>query len=247
MNKTNNDFKLKVIIVDDEAISREVIRNYVQQTAFMELVGEGENAIQASEILRNHEIDCILLDVEMPGMSGLELINVTRQLPEVIIISCNKNYAIEAFEYDVADYMVKPVKYPRFFKGAQKVRDRISTRHQANLKEQGTDQSGLESSIFVRSDGKLTKITLKDITYIEAYGDYVLIHTPKQRYAVHTTMKTMEKNLDGPHFMRVHRSYIVKLEEISSIDEGIISVNSRLIPLGKSYKSRLIEKLNLLS
>lgn len=236
---------INVIIVDDEALSRKVIRDFVEQTTFLHLVGEAEDAQQATELLQKNSIDCLLLDIEMPGMNGLELINITRHLPEVIIVTSNREYAVEAFDYDVTDFLVKPVNYARFFKGIQKVRERIRLRQ--NNQAEGGQRDTLDSSIFVKSDGKLNKVNLKNILYVEAYGDYVVINTLKERYTVHTTMKLMEKKLDDHNFMRVHRSYIVKLDEIQSIDEGIIVVNDKLVPLGKSYKERLMEKLNLLS
>lgn len=228
---------MNCIIVDDDKISRRIIQNYILKTDFLILIKSCTNAIEAVNILQNEMIQLIFLDVEMPEMNGLEFIKTLEEKPQIILVTAHEKYAVEAFEHNVTDYIVKPISYSRFLKAVTKVKS-IYDKHLNH-------NSGLPY-IFVKTDSKLIRINTKDIFYIEALADYVNIITPKEKYVVHSTMKGIESKLPNQLFQRVHRSFIVRLDKINSIDENTLVINDNLIPIGGSYRKKLLTQINLI-
>lgn len=229
--------KLNCIVVDDDKMSREVLKNLVEKTEHLELVGIANDALQASNLLAQNNTDIIFLDVEMPEMTGMDLIKSLKDMPQIILVTSNKDYAIEAFEYDVADYLLKPINPQRFLKSVIRIKEKIE--NQKNSFQQD------DKTIFIKDGTQLTKLEKKSILYIEAYGDYVNIYTDDSKYTIHSTMKNIANKLEKSQFMRVHRSYIVQLEKIDSIDESMIFIERKMIPIGGSFKEDLMKRLNL--
>ncbi len=228
---------IRCAIVDDEEMSRKNIEQLVKRVSDLKLVAVCETAVDASNVLRKEQVDLVFLDVEMPEMTGIELIKSLKHKPEIVLITSKENYAVEAFEYDVADYIVKPATYERFLKAYDRVLARLTS---------DEEQSVNDDAVFVKVDTQLVKVKTSDILWVEAFGDYVNIFTDSDRYIVHSTMKGMENKLSSEHFIRVHRSYIVRLEKIKAIEETIIIIGKKLIPIGDSYRSALMKRLNML-
>lgn len=228
---------IRCIIVEDEPVSQAVMEGLVQRSGILKLQESFSDPIKAIQWLSVNSTDLILLDIEMPGLSGLELLQSITSKPQVIIISSKEQYAIEAFDYDVAAYLLKPVKeYSKFLKAVLKVKERLATKTEPLNSE----------SIFVKVDSLLTHLALNDILWVEAFGDYVKINTDKKIFTIYNTMKAVEEKLPASVFMRVHRSFIVNTKKITNIDQGNLLIEKKIIPIGNSYREQLMKSLNML-
>jgi len=228
---------MNCIIVDDDELSRLALKQCVERTENLTLNAVCANAAEALNIIRSQKIDLIFLDIEMPEMSGLEFIRNFHDLPQIIFVTINKEYGAEAFDYNVTDFLVKPVEYSRFLKGVDKAREINETLQVSN--EGATD-------IFIKKDSRLIRIDVKDINWIEALADYVNIYTINGRYTVLSTMKSIEQKLPQKEFARVHRSYIIRLDKIREIEDNAVNINEQIIPISRSYKDNLMKRLNLI-
>jgi DNA-binding LytR/AlgR family response regulator len=249
---------INCIIVDDDKLSRTVLRQMVERVnSRLELIGEFENAIEAHNILRSLQVDLMFLDVEMPEMTGLQLLKTLERSPQVILVTGGRQYAVEAFEYNVADYLVKPVEHDRFLRAINRVennlqRDRTPTplASPAILLDESAPEGPANDNEFVfvktKDGGGTVQIRVSDIIYIEAQSDYMNIICESNRYVVHITMANLQKKLSGKAFHRVHRSYIVNINYIESIEGDLVKMPGRVIPIGVSYKSDFLKKLNYL-
>ena len=231
---------LNCIIVDDDKLSREVIKTLVEKTEMLTLVGIAQDGMEASNLLNKYKAHIIFLDIEMPVMSGLELVKSLKEPPQIILITSQQEYAVEAFEYDVTDYLLKPVNSQRFLKSINRAKENIEAAQKANSASPLEDQT-----IFIKENSQFSRLDTNKILYVEAYRDYVNIYTTEKKYTVHTTMKNIDQKLDEAHFMRIHRSYIVQLSKIDSIDENIVFVNQKMLPIGSSFRDKLMRKLNV--
>jgi DNA-binding LytR/AlgR family response regulator len=236
--------KLKCITVDDEFVSLRVIRQLVNRCDFLELIAECNSAKKATEVMEEHDVDLIFLDVEMPEMTGIELMGVVKNLPMVILVTGKKEYAADAFDYDVIDYLVKPVLYQRFLKAAE----RAKKAHSKYLNEKEKDASNY---IYVKSNSVWTKIDVDTIHYVKAMSDYVgifvLEESELKRYVIHSTMKSVINKLDPDKFIRVHRSYIININKIRSFDGDQVFVKDVGIPVGITHRKEvalMVQKLS---
>ncbi len=231
---------LNCMIVDDDEMSRLVVAKFIDQTDFLNLTHTIDNTIEASNILigeKNNDIDLVFLDIEMPEMTGLELLNSLHDSYRIIFITSKKDYAIEAFEGNVLDYLVKPIEYTRFLKSAVKARE--DRERDLKLAEQ-------VDHMYVKSDSKQVRIPFNDLVYVEALADYVIFNTNKGKYIVHHTMKGIEKRLPQSIFSRVHRSYIINRNKVSHIEDYNVFITDKVIPVGASYKEGFMSYLNML-
>src|SRR5438270_5087585 len=231
---------MKCLIVDDNKMARMALKQLVSQVQSLELVAECSDAMQAYNYLNGASIDLLLLDIEMPDMSGLDLIRkLGNKKPLIIFTTAKKDYAVEAFELNVVDYVVKPVTLPRLLQAVEKAREALeSNKEEVKVEEQGF--------VFVKDNGILKRISIDDILFLEAMGDYVKVHTPQKFHVVHATLKSIEEKLPVSKFVRVHRSYIVAINKIDYIQEGTISIGKTTIPVADTHKSNLNRRLNLL-
>jgi two-component system LytT family response regulator len=232
---------MKCIIVDDNKLSREAVKQLVEQVDFLELKGECESPVEAFNFLKKEAVDLVFLDVEMPGMTGIELIKNLEVRPIIILITSKKDYAVEAFELNVADYIIKPVTLPRFMAAVDRAKELYQGR---DLKVEINEKE--KDFIFVRSNSLLTKVRIKDIIYVQALGDYVNIFTNDKRLTVHITLKGMEEKLPSDKFYRLHRSYLTSLHHIDNIEEGTAYIGKHPLPIGEQYKKELLRKINLI-
>ncbi|WP_020599091.1 LytR/AlgR family response regulator transcription factor [Spirosoma panaciterrae] len=228
---------LKCIIVDDELMARLSLQRLCEQHESLEVVAVCENATQALTILAEQPIDLIWLDVEMPGLSGFDLLDRLPVLPQVILTTIKTEYAFDAFQYQVTDYLKKPITQTRFKVAVEKVMTAMRKNEQVRMVN--------DKAIFVKNDGRYVRVPYDSILYVENTGDYVKILTGQQSFVVYTTMKSLEEKLGG-QFLRVHRSYIINLDKIVDIEETNLVVASKVIPISRANKPELMSRLNLL-
>jgi DNA-binding LytR/AlgR family response regulator len=232
------------IIVDDSKMARTAIKMLIAQVDFLRLKKECSSSLEGFNYLKSEPVDLVFLDVEMPGMTGMELIKNLKKPPIIILVTSKKEYAVEAFELNVADYLIKPVTLQRFLVAVDRAKELHDNMDQKVEKVEVDDKD--KGYIFVRSNSVLNKIRLSDILYIQALGDYVNIYVPGKRYMVHSTLKSMEEKLPPAKFYRLHRSYLIGLDHIDVIEEGTAYVDKHAIPIGEQYKKELLNRLNLL-
>lgn len=233
--------KINCIAVDDDAMTLKIVESLANRTDFLRLRGTFESSVEAANALRQQPIDLIFLDVEMPDMTGLELIRTLNTKPEVILISTKQDYALEAFDYEVVDYLLKPIaSYGRFLQAAQRARMRIEKRSSVPV------TSTPSQHIYLKVDSLLVKFALRDILWVEAFGDYVKVKTADKVHMVYATLKSMEDALPPNEFIRIHRSYIVRTDRIDNIDNTNLQITDKILPIGNSHKKNLMERIKVL-
>jgi DNA-binding LytR/AlgR family response regulator len=228
---------LKALVVDDEQVSIDLIKFYCTKSQEIDVIMTLKNGLDAKKFLANYTVDVLFLDINIPGMDGMELLKSMLHPPMVVLFTSDPNHGIEAFEYNVTDYLVKPVEYPRFQKAVSKLLDEQRLRR---------DLIYDKKSIYVRSNNKSIRLSVDDILYVEALADYVVFNTSDKKFIVHSTMKALEGKLPIEVFARVHRSYFVNMSKIESIEDGNIVIQKNLIPISASYKDLLNKKLNFI-
>ena len=216
------------------------MRKHIEQVKDLSLAAECENAMAAYNIVNQKPVDVLFLDIEMPGMTGIELTkNLKTKSPFIIFTTAKPDYAVDAFELNVIDYLVKPIEPSRFLKAVDRLKEAFeSNKEQVQVRD--------KEFVFIKDNGVLKKVSSDDIQYLEAMGDYVKIFTPQKFHIVHSTLKSIEEKLPPLKFMRIHRSYIVALNKIDFIEEGVININGAAIPVADAYKATLNSRLNLL-
>jgi DNA-binding LytR/AlgR family response regulator len=233
---------MNCIIIDDDKLSSRVIEEFVAKTESLEHLQSFSNAVDAINYLRNNlEIDLIFLDIEMPEMSGIDFLEfLSNSAPQIIIVSSKEKYALDAFEYDVTDFLLKPVPYSRFLKAVNKAFARYN--------KGKVDSKGDE--IFIKHNSSLVRLKYVDVLWVEALENYVIINTFHEKYTIHFTMKAIEQKLPTSRFSRVHRSFIVNTSSINIIEDNAILIKThdgiKSIPIGKSYKDKLMEDINVI-
>ena len=231
---------MNALIVDDNKIARTTMKQLASLVKDIVLAGECANAMDAYNLLQEEPVDLILLDIEMPGMTGLELTkNLGNKRPVIIFTTSKKEYAAEAFELNVADYIVKPVTPARFIQAVDKARDILNS----NKEEVKFND---EEFVFIRDSNIVRRLKLDDILFAEAMGDYVKLHTPQKFFAIHTTLKAVEDKLPASRFFRVHRSYIVAVNKIDTIQDGALIINSKSLPVADAYRAALNKRMDIL-
>ena len=227
------------LIVDDNPMARLALRNMVHQVDSLQLAGECETALEAFNLMRQTPVDLLLLDIEMPGMSGLELLESLDEPPVVILVTSKENYAVQGFQLHVADYIVKPASFPRFLNAVQHAQEVWKNRKKAG-------EAGGERFLFVRSGNSFIRIDYENILYAQALGDYVAIMVGEKKVPVHITMKQLEEKLPPAAFARVHRSWIVAISKVDRLEDNAITIRQQIVPLSESYRVAFMKKMNVL-
>jgi len=231
---------MNCLIVDDNKIARTTLRQLASQINDLEVSGECASAMEAYNSIQEAMPDLLLLDIEMPGMTGLELTrNLGADRPVIIFTTSKKEYAVEAFELNVADYIVKPIVPARFLQAINKAREILDSRG-LELKSQA------DEFIFIRDSNVVKRLKIEEILYAEAMGDYVKLHTPQKFFAIHTTLRAVEERLPQQLFLRTHRSFIVALAKIDTIQDGTVIINGKSVPVADAYRSALNKRMNIL-
>jgi len=238
--QAGNSKDMNCLIIDDNPIARTTLKELAAQVDHIHICGECSTAMEAYNFIQQQPVDLLFLDIEMPGMSGIELTrNLSQYSPTVIFITSKTDYAAEAFELDVADYLIKPLRPARFLQAVSRAREILDNRKQEV--KQADDEY-----IFVRDTNIIRRLKLDDILYAEAMGDYVKLYTPEKLYAIHTKLKTVEGRLPAANFLRIHRSYIVAINKIDSIQDGALYIAGKTLPVTDTYRRVLNERMNVL-
>jgi len=232
---------IRCLIIDDEPLAQRILERYIQDVPGLELVQKCSNALDAIEILKEQKIDLIFLDINIPKLTGLEFLRSLKNPPLVIITTAYAEFAIQGYELDVVDYLMKPFGLERFLKAIQKINDILKPREQP-LPEKTTLESQEDQYIFVKSSKKTYRLSLNDILYIEALGDYVKIYTTDRMIISYHSMKNIETLLSPKQFPRIHKSFIASLSKIDLIEGNQVKIKDRYIPIGTNFKAEF-EKL----
>lgn len=230
----------RTVIVDDELMAIKSLERLCNKSELIADVETFQDAPLALEYLQQNEIDLLFLDVEMPGMTGLELLENLNYHPQIVITSSNANYAFDAFEYNVTDFLKKPVTLPRFQVSIQKVK-----RSQENLEKLAAKSS--EQEIYIRSDGSLIRIPINTILYFENVGDYVKIITTEKNYVIQIGLKHLYEKLDHPRLLKVHRSFIVNLDQVVDIRDNSMVIRKKVIPISRAHKPIVLSTINIIN
>jgi len=227
--------KIKCIIIDDEPLAQKGISEYVNDIDFLELYGVFENALKAVDTIHQKKIDLLFLDIQMPRISGLEFLKTLQDPPLVILTTAYPQYALESYELDVLDYLVKPISFPRFLKAVTKAKEHMEARR-IHIPESN-------DHIFIKADNRIVKILFGDILYVEALQNYICIHTPGKKFISYLTFKSIEESLPKELFLKVHKSYIVQLAKVEAIEGNQLQVSRFLIPISRNNKEEVLQKL----
>ncbi|MDW3211282.1 MAG: response regulator transcription factor [Reichenbachiella sp.] len=234
--------KLSCIIVDDEPLAANVLEKYVQRLDHLNLVGKAENAIQAFNLINSERIDLMFLDIKMPQITGIDFIKSLNNPPAVIFTTAYRDFALEGFEMDAVDYLLKPISFERFMKAVGKVS--VSYVSDPKLMNEVGSQTITRDYIFVREDKRMKKVLLADILFVESIKDYVKIITRKDTVLTYLKMNYLEGNLPVNQFVRIHKSFIVRIEAIQGYTSSEAEVGDVTIPIGRHYKQKVLEVLN---
>lgn len=243
---------LKCIAVDDEPLALDIIEDYISKVPFLELVKRTENAIEALQLVQAGGIDLVFLDIQMPDLTGIQFLKIANGKASYILTTAYSQYALESYDLNVSDYLLKPIAFDRFYKAVEKV-------HHQRQKEESIQtnaepivpqpiapaaQAPIQDFIFVKTEHKIQKIQLDDILYIEGLKDYISIFTKTERVITLQNMKRMEETLPKGEFIRVHKSYIVSLDKVESIERSRITIASKIIPIGDTYRDEFFKLID---
>lgn len=226
--------KITCIITDDEPFARKGLIGYTEKTTFLELIGVCEDGIQLSDMLREIKPDILFLDIEMPHITGVELLRSLPDPPKVIFTTAYEQYAIQGYELDVLDYLLKPISYDRFLKSAYKALDYFIARN-AN--------AATIKYLFVKAEGRLEKIVFDELLYIQGMENYLSLYTTTRKIIVHSTLKSFLEKLPAGKFIQVHKSYVVATDKINTVDGNILHVGKDRIPVGRSVREWVLEQI----
>jgi DNA-binding LytR/AlgR family response regulator len=231
--------KINSIVIDDEPLARKGLNEYIADIEFLQLIGEFDNPLKATDLISKGEVQLIFLDIQMPKITGIDFFKILAKTPPVIFSTAYPQYALEGFELNALDYLVKPVSFDRFFKAALKAKEYYEVREK-NVTDAGTHAAGY---FFIKADNKLVKILYDDILFAEALQNYVVIHTRDKKYITYLTFKSVEEYLPADKFIKTHKSFIVAAEKIESIEGNTIRLGSHDIPISRNLKEEVMATL----
>jgi DNA-binding LytR/AlgR family response regulator len=229
---------LNCVIIDDEPLARKGLREYIYDIEFLQLVGEFDHPLKAMDVLSTEEVHLIFLDIHMPKLTGIEFLKSLAHPPLIVFTTAYPQYAVDGFELNVLDYLVKPISFDRFLKAAMKAKEAASKGNTIS-----TAASRKEDYFFIKADNKLIKLFYQDIQFVEALQNYVTIHTTNKKYITYLTFKSIEESLPNEEFIKVHKSYLVAANKIESIEGNIIRIGQHEIPISRNNKEEVLEKL----
>src|SRR5882757_8388162 len=233
---------IRCLIVDDEPLALHILEDYISKVPFMELIKSTTNPIEALTLVQEGNVDLVFLDVQMPELTGIQFLRIANGKAKVILTTAYSQYALEGYELDVVDYLLKPIAFDRFFKSVQKAQSIIQPVVKSVQQAEPVQQDDFSTDfIFVKTEHKIQKVYLHDILFIEGLKDYISIFTPSERIITLQNMKKMEDALPEKHFIRVHKSYIVSINKIDSIERSRIFIGDKIIPVGDTYREEFFK------
>lgn len=227
------------IVVDDEPLARQLLEGYLSQTPGFTCISVCQSAVEAFSVLHEHQVDLMFLDIQMPGITGINFLRSLKNAPKVIFTTAYTDYAVDAFELEAIDYLLKPITFERFIKAVQKVSQR------KDATESHPAPAGENNFIFLKIDRRLIKVNHPDITHIEGYGDYLKVHTAAQTYVTYMTFSKLEQLLPPAKFIRIHRSTMVNTAHIQFAEGNFLRVAGEDLAIGQSYRDKVFQKLNM--
>lgn len=242
--------KIKCLIIDDEPLAQRVVEKFIEDIPTLELVGKCKNAIEAMQFLGEKEADLMFLDVNMPKLSGTNFLKTLKNPPFVILTTAYSEYAIEGYELDVIDFLIKPFSFERFLKAINKVHERLHEKYKdknnplAPVAFIAENRRPEEEYIFVKSNKKSYKINYSDLYYVEALGDYIKIYTSEKVIITYSSMKGIEAALPAGKFMRIHKSFIINISKIKTIEGNEVEIMNRKLPIGSNYKQDFLNSIH---
>ncbi len=232
---------LNCFIIDDEPLAIEVIENHISKIDSLEIAGTFQNAVKAFQALRETQVDVLFLDIQMPRLTGIEFLRTLKNPPKVIFTTAYREYALEGFELDVVDYLLKPISFDRFLKAVDKLYDNVPN---STTVEVAAAHAPTPRYVFVISEKKNIKICLDEIEYVESKRDYILIKTSNKEVLTHQTITYMNEHLPDECFLRVHRSFIINLKKLDSWNSHEVEISGETIPIGRTYKREALDVLS---
>ena len=228
---------INCIIIDDEPLARKGLKEYINDVDFLNLVGEFDSPLKATGLLSSGEAQLLFLDIQMPKITGLEYFKTLKQAPPVIFTTAYPQYALDGFEVNALDYLVKPISFERFLKAVLKAKEYFEVR------EKNITAAGASDYFFIKADNKLVKIMFDDVLFAEALQNYVIIHTKEKKFITYLTFKSMEDYLPADKFIKVHKSYIISAQKVDGIEGNDILIGQHYIPISRNLKDEVMEKL----
>jgi two-component system, LytTR family, response regulator len=231
---------INCIIVDDEPIARDILRTYIAQVPYLNLVGECSDAFEAMQLINSQPVDLVVLDINMPRLSGLDMLRTLKKYPAIIITSAYPDHALEGFELSVTDYLLKPFSFLRFVQATEKVHQL----HQPTGQPvSATSSTSNDDFIMVKADKKLTKVFFHELTHVEAYGNYIFIYAGPNRIMSKQTLTQFEEQLPSAQFVRIHKSFIISLKAVKFLEGNELSIGTKKLPVGKVYRDDFLKRL----
>lgn len=238
---------IRCVVIDDEPLALEILTDYIEKIPSLSLAKATTSAFEALALVQQNKVDLVFLDVQMPELTGIQFLKILNGKCHIILTTAYPQYALESYDLDVTDYLLKPIAFDRFYKAVQKVQTNQPATENAAPAMSAANPAGPVGFIFVKTEHKIQKVSLDDVLYIEGLKDYISIFTPVERIITLQNMKKMEESLPAPRFLRVHKSYIIALDKIESIERSRIQIKDKIIPVGDTYRDaffKVIEGLN---
>ncbi len=226
---------INCLVVDDEPIAREGIMEYIRQIDYLSPVAQCKSAAEAAGLLQKNKIDLVFIDIQMPKLTGIEFVKALADPPLIIFTTAYSEYALEGFELDVVDYLLKPISFSRFLKSVEKA--------QSYLHATNKEVSFTQDFFFIKCNGKIEKIIMADVIYIEAMANYVIIHTRQKKYITYLTFSGIEEKLPAHLFVKIHKSYLVAISAIQTIDGTDVITSSMRLPISKNYRNDVMSRI----
>lgn len=229
--------KIQCVVIDDEPLARKGLIEYISEIDFLQLAGEFDNPLKAAGLISTGGMQLLLLDIQMPKITGIDFFRTLQAPPPVIFTTAYPQYALEGYDVNALDYLVKPISFDRFLKAALRAREYYE------MREKNTKESAPSDYFFIKADNKLVRILFDDVLYVEALQNYVTVHTRDKKYMTYLTFKSVEEYLPEDKFIKVHKSYIVAASRIDSIEGNDIRIGQQYIPISRNQKEEVMEKL----
>jgi DNA-binding LytR/AlgR family response regulator len=239
--------KVKCLIVDDEPLATDIIESYIQKIEGLEVVEKCNNAVAAFEVLHQKHVDLVFLDIQMPALTGIDFLKTLSKMPKIIITTAYREYALQSYDFDVVDYLLKPISFERFLKAVNKY---FQQNPGGNIIVSNSPDNSLmkdDAAIYVKENKKMVIVHLKDILYIESIKDYVKIYTATKSVITKQQISFIEQLLPAENFLRIHRSFIVAVAKIEAFSSNTVEIGKKELPIGRSYKNIVMNTLNVKS